>query len=160
MISMMSIKFKDSEKYLEEIQDVFNEMLEGDNTALLDLNHYELWRKSGKRFTPEEWKKFRLNEGVDQWYAEELLLIAKTKESKLIRSAGDNKSVAETQALNQISAFIERNQSHVKDTTIFIYSFIPLNKEEEQSPNARIINNIPTEIENAIIKVSRDSVKK
>ena len=43
-------------------------MLEMNYPGILQWNHYELWNRSGKLFTPEDWKQFRLNDKVDEWY--------------------------------------------------------------------------------------------
>jgi hypothetical protein len=153
---MINVKFKPEEKLLIEIQEEFNILSALNYPTILQWNHYELWQKSGKMFNPEDWKRFRLHDKVDEWYTEEIILIAKQKQVKLLSTAGDRTSVADSQALNQVTAFLERNKNDNVEQVKIIYSFVPLNENEEKAENVRIINNIPTEIEDAIVRYSRN----
>ncbi len=152
---MIDIKFKKEEKILEDIQIEFNLLNEQFYPDVLQWNHYELWQKSGKMFTPEDWKRFRLHDKVDEWYTEEIILIAKQKQVKLLSTAGDRTSVADSQALNQVTSFLERNKQDNVEQVKFIYSFVPLNENEEKAENVRVIKNIPIEIENATVRYNR-----
>ena len=153
---MIDIKFKNEEKHLDEIQIEFNKLAATLYPDILTWNHYELWSKSGKMFTPQDWKAFRLHDKVDQWYSEEMLLIAKQKQMKLLSTAGDRTSVADSQALNQVSSYLERNKDLNVEQVVIIYGFVPLNKNEEKAENVRVINNIPIEIENATVRYGND----
>lgn len=153
---MIDIKFKEEERMLSEIQLEFNKMLVTQYPEMLNWNHYEFWQNTGKSFTPEDWKQFRLHPRVDEWYNEEILLIAKQKQIKLLSTAGDRTSVADSQALNQVSSYLERNKQDNIENTIMVYCFVPLNENEEKAKNVKIIKNIPAEIENAIVRYNRD----
>jgi DNA polymerase elongation subunit (family B) len=153
---MIDIKFKADEQILEEIKTEFNLLFVQHYPDVLQWNHYELWQKSGKKFTPEDWKRFRLNDKVDEWYNEEIILIAKQKQIKLLSTAGDRTSVADAQALNQVTSFLERNKTEGIDQTVIIYSFVDLNENEKEAANVRVIKNIPVEIEDALISFKGD----
>jgi hypothetical protein len=155
----MEINFTKNEEYFEDIQSEFNKLLTDSYPECLYWSHYELWKNSGKKFTPNDWKNWRLDERVDDWYNSELLLIVKNRATKLLSKAGDNKSVGETQALNQVLGFLDKKEHTAKQETIFYYCFVPLNIEEEAAENVKIIKNIPNEINDAITKRSRNSKK-
>jgi hypothetical protein len=154
---MLDIKFKEEERTLKDMQDVFNEViLDQFYPAMLEFNHYELWEKSGKLFNPQDWKTFRTHPRVDEWYTEELVLLANTKAFKLLSKAGDNRSVGEVQALNASLSIIDKYMTKKQSQTKIIYCFIPLTESEEAAPNVRIIKNIPAEIDDAIVRPERD----
>ncbi len=153
---MMNLNFKKEEALFIDLQTAFNGILQESYPECLEWNHYELWKHSGKQFTPYEWKEWRLDQRVDDWYASEILVIVKNRETKLLRSAGENKSVGEAQALSQISNYLERHEARAKPETKFIYTMIPLNFNEEAASNVKILNNIPIEIENGLTTISRD----
>lgn len=150
---MLDIKFKKEERTLTDMQDVFNEVILGKfYPEMLEFNHYELWEKSGKMFNPIDWKNFRTHPRVDEWYIEELVLLANTKAFKLLGKAGDNRSVGEVQALNASLNIIDKHSKKTKSQDKIVYCFIPLTESEEAAPNVKIIKNIPTEIADAIVR--------
>lgn len=157
---MMDLKFKPEEQTLKDIQTEFNKLLEDHYPEVLEWSHYELWKNSGKIFTPYEWKEFRLDQRVDDWYTSELLIIVQNRAVRLLSKAGDNKSVGESQALTQVMNFLDKNKRTAKQETKFIYSFIPLNIHEEAADNVKVLQNIPTEIAGAITSYRGTKSKK
>lgn len=153
---MIEIKFKQEEQLLNDIQDEFNILCTAHYPEILEKSHYELWILSGKKYNAQDWKAFRMDTRVDAWYTQELILIAKHKAIKLINKAGDNKSVGETQALAQTLTYIDKHEKRLTDDTKIIYCFIPLNQNELEADNVKIINNIPTEIKDALINIKGD----
>ena len=153
---MMQIKFKANEKLYEDLQTEFNILLDLHYPECLSWSHYELWKNSGKKFTPYEWKEWRLDQRVDDWYNSEILIIVKNRATVLLSKAGDNKSVGESQALSQVMSFLDKNEHQAHQETIFYYCFVPLNIEEEAADNVKILQNIPDEINNAITRTKRD----
>ena len=147
---MMQINFKKNETLYTDLQTKFNELLEKNYPECLYWSHYELWKNSEKMFTPYEWKEWRLDQRVDDWYNSELMIIVKNRATKLLSKAGDNKSVGESQALNQVMNYLDKHEKTAKQEIKFVYCFIPLNIEEESADNVKILQNIPDEINNAI----------
>lgn len=156
---MMNIKFGSNEKKFKAMQDTFNEMADEYYPDILEFNHYELWAHSGKKFTPFDWKEFRLEQRVDDWYSSELYVIVQNRATQLLRTAGKNKSVGESQALTQVMNFLDKNKKTAKQETKFIYSFVPLNIQEEGAENVKILENVPVEIADAITSISRNKSK-
>ena len=157
---MMDLKFNKDERTLQDIQTEFNKLLDMYYPECLEWSHYELWKNSGKMFTPYEWKEWRLDQRVDDWYHSELLIIVQNRAVKLLSKAGDNKSVGETQALTQVMNFLDKNKRTAKQETKFIYSFIPLNINEEAAENVKVLQNIPSEIGDAITSYRGTDKKK
>lgn len=149
---MIDIKFKKEEKMLDAIQVEFIKLLDENYTETLKMNHYELWKKSGKQFNPIDWKTFRMNSKVDDWYTDELLLIAKQRSFELLSKAGDNRSVGEAQALAQAMNYIDKHEYRNTSEVKIVYCFVPLTKDEEAADNVKILQTIPDEIENALTR--------
>jgi hypothetical protein len=53
--------------------------------------------------------------------------------NELFANAGDSNSVGKAQLLNAISKYDEDNST--KEGPIFIYTYVPLNSEQEKAPN-------------------------
>lgn len=152
---MINIKFKPEEKLFDDIQVEFIKLLDENYQETLEKNHYELWKASGKQFNPIDWKNFRMHSKVDDWYTDELLLIAKQKSFKLLSKAGDNKSVGEAQALAQAMNYIDKHEYKQTSEVKIVYCFVPLTKDEEAAKNVKVLQTIPTEIENALTRYTR-----
>ena len=153
---MMSIIFKNDEKTLIDLQAKFNELSELHYPDMLEWNHYDFWQKSNKYFNPIDWKTFRLDRRVNEWYEQELMLIAQQKAFKLFRKAGDNKSVGEAQALTQTMSFLKDGKPKRNKQTKIVYCFVNLSQNEEAAKNVKVIENIPIEIENALTRYNRN----
>lgn len=148
---ILEVAFKPEERLMLGIQAEFNLLANDSYPDILEWSHYELWKKSGKKFNPQDWKAFRLDERVDTWYTQELLLVAKNRALKLLRNAGDNKSVGEAQALAQAMNYINRYETKASQQTKIIYMMVPLNEQEVHAPNVKLLQTIPDEIASAIV---------
>ena len=62
-------------------------------------------------------------------------IIRKAAMNELFANAGDSNSVGKAQLLNAISKYDEDNS--VKDGPVFIYTYVPLNSEQEKAPNVQ-----------------------
>lgn len=148
---IMDIAFKADERMFVGLQMEFNILADKEYPEILELSHYELWKKTEKKYNPQDWKDFMLDSRVDQWYTEELLLIAKKRTYTLLRKAGDNKSVGEAQALAQAMNFINKYENKTSQETKIVYCQTPLSVQEEAAPNVKILQAIPDEIARAIV---------
>lgn len=98
----------------------------------LYASHYDLAEKT-KYLTAAEWKEFLLLPEVTEHIRVEMEIIRKTAMNELFANAGDSNSVGKAQLMNAIAKFDEDNS--VKDGPVFIYTYVPLNSEQEKAPN-------------------------
>ena len=101
----------------------------------LHASHYDLFEKTGYS-TPDMWKEFLLLPEVVEYIRVEMEIIRKAAMNELFANAGDSNSVGKAQLLNAISKYDEDNS--VKDGPIFIYTYVPLNSEQEKASNVSI----------------------
>lgn len=101
----------------------------------LHASHYDLFEKTGYS-TPDMWKEFLLLPEVVEYIRVEMEIIRKAAMNELFANAGDSNSVGKAQLLNAISKYDEDNS--VKDGPIFIYTYVPLNSEQEKASNVAI----------------------
>lgn len=156
---MIDIKFSKQNEHLKEMLPDFIKLVQRLYPKMLEFNHYEMWKNTNQSFSPEDWKKFRLSESVNNWYEQELSIQVDSKIFKLIQTIGDDNSTAKAQMLNNVLAYASKDKKTAKEPTIFVFNFIPLNYQEELAPNVRIIENIPIEIGNAIQHITRNNNK-
>lgn len=130
----MDLEFKPNEHSLKQCQEAFNAI--GPQTALF-MNHYELAEQpQSQDINVTQWKEFLMDRRVSEWMEIELQLFQKTQLNKIIQRATTNdRSVGTAQMIKAL-------QSNTSDTggtngPAFIYSYVPLNHEEEQSLNVR-----------------------
>ena len=98
----------------------------------LYASHYDLFEKTNYS-TPDIWKEFLLLPEVVEYIRVEMEIIRKAAMNELFANAGDSNSVGKAQHLNAISKYDEDNS--VKDGPIFIYTYVPLNSEQEKAHN-------------------------
>lgn len=137
---------------LNKIKNKFNTMLI-DNHNVTQMSHYELEIASNREFSALEWRDFKLHPMVASWLDEEMGMIMKDRAFKLMDIVGENNSTATTQSLTAVLNYLDRKKDIVQNPTMFIYSFVPLSESEAQAPNVRTLENIPTEIKNAIVHI-------
>lgn len=157
MANILDIEFEDEE--LQECVLVYNEIAETLYPDILQLNHVELYLQSAKRISPTIWKKFLLNEKIQDWYAQERKIIMGNKVDKMINEIGKNHSTAQMQGLSTLLGQINRDEGNRESNEIIIYNFIPLTEEEAKNPNVKILQNVPNQIRNAIQTINK-SIKK
>jgi hypothetical protein len=102
------------------------------NQEALYASHYDLFEKTVYA-DPETWKEFLLLPEVVEYIRIEMEIIRKAAMNELVANAGDSNSVGKAQLLNAITK--QEEDSSVKDGPIFIYTYVPLNKEQEKAPN-------------------------
>jgi hypothetical protein len=98
----------------------------------LYASHYDLFTKT-KYKSPDAWKSFILLPEVVEYVRVEMEIIRKSAMNELFANAGDSNSVGKAQLLNAISKYDEDNST--KEGPIFIYTYVPLNSEQEKAPN-------------------------
>jgi hypothetical protein len=100
----------------------------------LYASHYDLFEKT-RYSTPDIWKEFLLLPEVVEYIRVEMEIIRKAAMNELFANAGDSNSVGKAQLLNAISKYDEDNST--KEGPIFIYTYVPLNSEQEKAPNVQ-----------------------
>ena len=137
-MGLMNIKFNDNEIELQQLQDVFNELGED----ALYYSHYEL--ASATDYSASDWKLFLTDPRVQDFLELELSLNQQTAIRKMMRDIDQSRSTGQAQLLNTLVN--QSSQSKKKEGPIFIYTYIPLNKEEEYAPNVQIAESDPFEV--------------
>lgn len=137
-MGIMNIHFNDDEIELIQLQEVFNDLGED----ALYYSHYEL--ANATEFTATDWKFFLTDPRVQDYLELELSLNQQTAVRKMMRDIDQSKSTGQAQLLNTLVN--QTTQSKKKEGPIFIYTYIPLNKEEQHAPNVQIADSDPFEV--------------
>jgi len=131
----MNLEWKPNEQNYAVCQDAYNTI--GGAEALY-MSHYDF-----AKVTPipaEQWKEFLVHPRVVDWMNEELRLIQQIQYRKAIDNAdAANRSVGAAQMINALGKTIE-NSATTNDGQIFIYSYVPLNKNEALAANTHAID--------------------
>ena len=130
MAKILDITFKEHEKLFIEMQDLFNNI--GENA--LYMTHYEL--ADATEISPIDWKRFLTDPRVSILINEEFEMIKKSKVALMLRNVESNKNTGQAQLLNTL--LNQTKKENKKEGPVFIYTQIPLNKEELQATNVRI----------------------
>lgn len=130
MTKILDITFKEHEKLFIEMQDLFNNI--GENA--LYMTHYEL--ADATEISPIDWKRFLTDPRVSILISQEFEMIKKSKVALMLRNVESNKNTGQAQLLNTL--LNQTKKEDKKEGPVFIYTQIPLNKEELQATNVRI----------------------
>lgn len=136
-MEILNIKFKDDEKDFKLMQDLFN----GIGKQALLMSHYDLAERTD--VAPVMWKKFILDPRVSAVISEELELLKQSKVAIMLSTVDTNKNTGQAQLLNTL--LNQTKKDNTKEGPIFIYTQVPLNKEERGAGNVVImdaVNNI------------------
>jgi hypothetical protein len=98
----------------------------------LSWNHYDL-AKNTPLSSIENWRQFLSEPEVRNWLTNERELLQEIEYARLTLNVNE-RSVGQAQLINSLSK-IQENQKRTTDGPIFIYSYVPLNNEQQQAPN-------------------------
>ena len=127
---IMEIDFKENETQFKDLQDLFNTL----GQDALYLTHYELAERTGE--SPISWKKFLMDPRVSAFIAEEMAMLEKIKAAVMLSTVDTNKNTGQAQLLNTL---LNRTKgSNKKEGPVFIYTQVPLNKQEQGAANVVI----------------------
>ena len=125
----MNIQFNDPRMIL--CQQEYNKL---DPEQRLSMSHFDLAANTPIDDT-EPWIEFLKDPRVADKINEELSIYKEAQQRKLIqRATTHDKSVGTAQMINALGKSLETEQT--KTGTIMIYSYVPMNAKEAQSPNA------------------------
>lgn len=129
---IMDIEFKETETQFRDLQDLFNTL----GQDALYLTHYELAERTGE--SPISWKKFLMDPRVSAFIAEEMAMLEKIKAAVMLSTVDTNKNTGQAQLLNTLLNRTKGNDR--KEGPVFIYTQVPLNKQEQGAANVVIYN--------------------
>lgn len=129
---IMDIDFKETETQFKDLQELFNAL----GQDALYLTHYELAERTGE--SPISWKKFLMDPRVSAFIAEEMAMLEKIKAAVMLSTVDTNKNTGQAQLLNTLLNRTKGNDK--KEGPVFIYTQVPLNKQEQGAANVVIYN--------------------
>lgn len=144
---MMDVKTDDIE--LKRCIDAFNYLADANYPEILEWAPTDFYLKSGKQISINSWRRFLLDNKIQQWYAEEEQIILRQKRAKLISKLDINTSPAQSTALNSLLQE-QKRRGEDENKTIIIYSFVDLNKAEKENPLIEKPNTIPKSIKKSL----------
>lgn len=137
----MEIKFEDPNSIFYDMLEEWAEKQRMGQEPLL-LDHYEL--ATGSRFSANDWKAFLTNPQVVDEMNKEFILMQQSKVKKLISSVdSETRSTGTAQIINALTANIERGTEGKNTGPAFIYTFVPLNNEQQHAQNVHILDHNP-----------------
>lgn len=151
----------EKDEFLLPLINEFNKLAEdGHYPELLNWNHYQLFTHTVNT-TPQDWKLFLQHPKVKQWYDDELEIQMRTAAAKLVKEiqSGNARSTGLPQALSSVLGYLDKREK-VESTTRIIYNFIPLTEYEQQNPEIKVLDFIPTEIKQSIQIIGLNSDRK
>ena len=136
-MQIINIDFESHEKDMLSMQKAFNHI----GLDALYMNHYELADNS--THSPLEWRVFLTDARVIEHLEQEQVLMQKVSIMKMLKDVDQTKSTATAQLMNTLINNV--GQAKTKEGPIFIYTYIPLNKEERNAPNTFTADSDPFE---------------
>lgn len=122
----------------------------------LYLNHYQLALET-RIEDPMVWKEFLVDPRIADYIQSEMNIIRSASINEIIQKAPNSKSVGQAQLINALVK-IDENSAN-KDGPVFIYSYVPLNAEQEFAPNVRLFGQEYEDPNQEIIEVSEEKVE-
>jgi hypothetical protein len=119
-------------KLTPEEREILLQQFQALGDEALTYNHYDLAAYTDEH-NPEVWKAFLMDPEIIQWKKTELEIVANSEINKMIKGASKSRSTGQAQIMTAIAKSIE--STTIKEGPIFIYTYVPLNAQEEQAPN-------------------------
>lgn len=118
----------------------FNKINEEDSKKVDQLNYIDYYKKSKEQLTIEEWLEFLSDYRVAAILDKVMLMNMRANVNKLL-SDKEDRSVANSQRLNSSLTFLSKyfDQGMDKENVTYIYTSVPLTKDEENAKNARTL---------------------
>jgi len=124
---MLNVSFQNAKH--NAMMKIFNDLGE----EAFYLTHYDLARKN-LGFSIEDWREFLRFQAVSDYINEEVNSLLDTATRKILKSVDSAKGqVGTAQLLTALNKLQSNNPD--KSGPIFIYTYVPLTKEEEQALN-------------------------
>lgn len=101
----------------------------------LKSNHYILATKTGI-YNPDKWKEFLMETDVSDYINQETALLQSAEFRKILLNTDRDNSAGRAQLINAMMT-VNQKQQH-KDGPIIIYSYIPLNEQQQKAGNIQM----------------------
>lgn len=98
----------------------------------LTMNHYKLATETSIT-DPIVWKMFLLDPRIADYISSEMNIIRSASINEIIKQAPNSRSVGQAQLINALVKIDEASEN--KEGPVFIYSYVPLNDEQQYAPN-------------------------
>ena len=105
----------------------------------ISWNHYDLATNTDINDVAL-WKAFIQRGDVAEWLEEERILLQRAELSKLSTRVADSRSTGQAQLIAAMGRLNESNKIEAATGPAFIYTYIPLNKEQEHAANVKILD--------------------
>ena len=102
----------------------------------LYMNHYQLAAETHVK-NPIIWKMFLTDPRIADYINSEMNLIRSASINEIIHQAPNSKSVGQAQLINALVKIDETAAN--KTGPVFIYSYVPLNAEQQFAPNIALM---------------------
>lgn len=109
----------------------------------LTMNHYDFAEISKVTDDPQDWKEFLQIEPVSEYITEEFNAIQDSELRKLILDINNSSSVGKAQLINALQKQLKEHADDKKTGPAFIYTYVPLNPEEQNAENVEVLKNDP-----------------
>ncbi len=122
-----------------ELKERLWELFEALGQKALTMSHYDL-AKEVEGTTKDEWRDFLNEADVAEYIRNEMRIISDSIQKRMITDivAGGDRSVGRAQIINTLDKINDGVAK--KDGPIFIYSYVPLDAQQEQAENTIKLN--------------------
>ena len=122
-----------------ELKELLWEKFEALGQKALTMSHYDLAEKV-EGTTKDEWRDFLNEADVAEYIKNEMRIISDSIQKRMITDiiTGGDKSVGRAQIINTLDKI--NDEVAKKDGPIFIYSYVPLDTQQEQAENTIKLN--------------------
>ena len=100
----------------------------------ISWNHYDLAAQTPIQDV-ELWKEFLTQRDVIDWIKDEQTLLQRYELAKLSTDVANSRSVGQAQLISAMAKINSENENAIAKGPIFIYTYVPLNAEQEHAPN-------------------------
>lgn len=109
----------------------------------LTMNHYDFAECSKITEDPQAWKEFLQLEPISEYIKEEFNAVQDSELRKLILDISDSSSVGKAQLINAMQKQLNEHANDQKTGPAFIYCYVPLNAQEKNADNVKILDKDP-----------------
>lgn len=122
-----------------ELKELLWEKFEALGQKALTMSHYDL-AEEVEGTTKDEWRDFLNEADVAEYIKNEMRIISDSIQKRMITDivAGGDRSVGRAQIINTLDKINDGVAK--KDGPIFIYSYVPLDAQQEQAENTIKLN--------------------
>ena len=126
-----------------ELHEKMLQEFKGFGRKALTMNHYDFAELSEVTDDPQDWKEFLQIEPVSEYITEEFNAIQDSELRKLILDINNSSSVGKAQLINALQKQLKEHADDKKTGPAFIYTYVPLNPEEQNAENVEVLDHDP-----------------